>query len=156
MLKPSDGWKEGSVKIRVLCRGVKQKEEEAPEFIVDGILYWDIVEVITAELEDPDAFNNIHTTPYKEWWYPLSDAEPVCVYSETYNSDAMLQADKEMREHLQTAGDQEDRRAFVFYHHLLVEFPCSDPLAPKVRRSWYGPKRQVQGDLVTLEKSSPN
>ena len=46
--------------------------------------------------------------------------------------------------------------AFVFYHHLLVEFPHSDPLAPKVRRLQYGPKWQVQGDAVTLKKSSPN
>ena len=28
--------------------------------------------------------------------------------------------------------------------------------SPLVGRLWYGPKRQVQGDLVTLEKSSPN
>ena len=38
----------------------------------------------------------------------------------------------------------------------LVVFPHSDPLALRVGRLWYGPKRQVQGDPVTLEKSSPN
>ena len=118
-LKPGDGWREGSVKIRVPCRGVKQKEEDAPEFVVDGILYRDVVEVITAELEDPDAFDNIHTTPYEEWWYPCSDAEPVRVYSETYNSDAMLEADKEMRENLRTAGDQEDDREIFVVSALL-------------------------------------
>ena len=46
--------------------------------------------------------------------------------------------------------------AFVFYHHHLVVFPRSDPLALWVGQLWYGPKQQVQGDLVTLEKSSPN
>ena len=99
-LKVGDGWKEGSVSIRVPCTGVRQKEEEAPEFVVNGILYRDAVEVITAELKDPDAFENIHLTPYKEWWRPDPAEEPVRVYSEIYNSDAMLQADKEMRDNL--------------------------------------------------------
>lgn len=34
-----------------------------------------------------------------------------------------------------------------------VVFPHSDPLVLKMGRSRYGPKRQVQGDLVTLEKA---
>ena len=84
------------MRIRVPCTGVRQKEDEAPEFVVDGILYRDVVEVITTKLEDPDAFDNIHTTPYEEWQYPHPGGDPVRVYSETYNSNAMLQADKEM------------------------------------------------------------
>ena len=107
-LKAGDGWKEGSVRIRVPCTGKRQKEDEAPEFVVNGILYRDIVEVVTTELEDPDAFKNIHTTPYEEWWYPRPDGDPVRVYSETYNSDAMLQADKEMRDNLGAAHEPED------------------------------------------------
>ena len=95
-LGAGDGWKEGSVRIRVPCTRVKQKEDAAPEFVVNGILYRDVVEVINAELEDPDAFDNIHTTPYEEWWTPQPGANPIQVYSETYNSDAMLQADTEM------------------------------------------------------------
>lgn len=98
-LKAGNGWKEGSA-IRVPCTGVKQRENEAPEFVVKGILYRDVVEVITAELEDPDGFSGVHTTPYEEWWEPGSDEELVRVYSEVYNSDAMLQADAEMREGL--------------------------------------------------------
>ena len=70
-LTVSNGWKEGSVSIRVPCTGVTQKECDAPEFVVTGILYRDIVEVITAELEDPDAFDDIHITPYKEMWQQL-------------------------------------------------------------------------------------
>jgi hypothetical protein len=56
MLEPGDGWKTGSVKIRLPCTGVKQREQDAPEFTVDGILYRDAVEVITRELQDPDSF----------------------------------------------------------------------------------------------------
>lgn len=96
-LKAGDGWKEGSVSIRVPCTGVQQKESDAPLFVVDGILYRDIAEVITAELEDAEVFRNVHVTPYKEWWNPGFGDEPIRVYSESYNSDAMLQADAEMR-----------------------------------------------------------
>ena len=35
-------------------------------------------------------------------------------------------------------------------------FPTLGPPCPRVGRSWYGPKWQVQGDPVTLEKSSPS
>ena len=113
-LKVGDGWKEGSVSIRVPCTRVKQKESDAPEFIVNGILYRDIVKVIVAELEDPDSFNNIHTTPYTEWWNPGPGEDPVRVYSEIYNSDAMLKADKKMRDGLGTApGPEADLETFI-------------------------------------------
>jgi hypothetical protein len=73
-----------------------------------------VVEVIAAELEDPDTFENIHVTPYKEWWSPHPDEDPVRVYSETYNSDAMLQADEEMRKNLGTLhGSDSDLEAFI-------------------------------------------
>jgi hypothetical protein len=101
-LKAGDGWKEGSVRIRVPCTGVRQKESNAPEFVINGVLYRDVVEVITAELKDPDSFSNIHTTPYEEWWRPSPGEDPVRVYSEIYNSDAMLQADKKMQDDLET------------------------------------------------------
>ena len=113
-LEVGDGWKEGSVRIRVPCTKVQRKENDAPEFVVDGILYRDIVEVISAELEDENAFKNIHITPYKEWWCPCPGEDPVRVYSETYNSDGTLQADKKMRDKLGTThGPDSDLEAFI-------------------------------------------
>ena len=116
-LAVGDGWKEGSVSIRVPCTGVMQKECDAPEFVVTGILYRDVVEVITAELEDPDAFDDIHVTPYKEMWSPGTDEDPVRIYSEIYNSNAMLEADRRMRDDLNAAaaarGPDDDLEAFV-------------------------------------------
>lgn len=107
-LKVGDGWKEGSVKIRVPCTKVQQKESEAPEFVVDHILYRDAVEVIESELKDPDAFENIHVAPYKEWWCPRPSDDPIRVYSEIYNSDVMFEADTKTRENLSAAeGDLE-------------------------------------------------
>ena len=110
-LKAGDGWKEGSVKIRVPCTKVQQKESEAPEFTIDGILYRDVVEVVKSELKDPDAFENIHVVPHKEWWRPHPGKDPIRVYSETYNSDAMLQADAKMRENLGPL--QDNLEAFI-------------------------------------------
>ena len=113
-LEAGDGWKEGSVQIRVPCTRVKQKEVEAPEFVVDDILYRDIVKVIAAELEDADAFKYIHITPYKESWCPHPGDDPVRVYSETYNADTMLQAGEKMRDKLSTAdGSDSDLEGFV-------------------------------------------
>lgn len=103
-LKVGDGWKEGSVKIPVPCTRVQQKESEAPEFVVDGILYRDAVEVIESELKNPEVFESIHVVPYKEWWHPRQGEDPVRMYSEVYNSDVMLEADTKMREGLSSTG----------------------------------------------------
>ena len=59
--------------------------------------------MITAELKDPDTFHDIHVAPHKEWWNPGPREDPVRVYSEIYNSDAMLEADADMRRNLDSA-----------------------------------------------------
>jgi len=106
-LKPGDGWKCGKVAIRVPCTGHKQREEDAPEFTVDGIWYRDPVEVITKELADPDSFENIHIKPFEDYWRPTEASDPIRVYSEVYTSDAMLQLEKEFEETSETtAGPQ--------------------------------------------------
>lgn len=108
-LEPGDGWKTGSVKVRLPCTGIKQREEDAPEFTVDGILYRDVVEVIARELEDPDSFERIHIQPFEEWWKPSESEDPVRVYSDVYTSDAMLEADRQLRDSLKgttSAGPQ--------------------------------------------------
>lgn len=97
-LIPGDGWKCGSVTIRVLCVHHPQREEDAPEFTVDGIWYRDPAEVVTKELMDPGSFDKIHLKPFEEWWCPTEASEPVRVYSEIYTSDAMLQLEKEHEE----------------------------------------------------------
>ena len=104
-LDPSDGWKCGKVTIRVPCTGHKQREDDAPEFTVDGIYYRDAVEVITKELMDPDSFANIHIRPFEEWWQPAEDGDPIRVYSEAYTSDTMLRFEKELEETLTTTGN---------------------------------------------------
>jgi len=102
-LEPGDGWKTSSVKIRLPCTGVKQREEDAPEFTVDGILYRDAIEVITRELQDLDSFERIHIQPFEEWWKPSESEDSVRVYSDVYTSDAMLEADRQLRDSLKGA-----------------------------------------------------
>ena len=104
-LEPSGGWKRGKVTIRVPCTGHKQREEDAPEFTVDGIYYRDAVEVITQELKDPDSFANIHIRPFEEWWQPAEDSDPIRVYSEAYTSDTMLRFERELEETLTVNGN---------------------------------------------------
>ena len=97
-LIPGDGWKVGSVKIRLPCAKVQQREEDAPEFTVGGVLYRDPVEVITKALQEPDLFERIHLRPFEEWWKPSGSDDPVRVYSDVYTSDAMLKADRELQD----------------------------------------------------------
>ena len=101
------------MRIRVPCTRVKQKKSNAPEFIINGILYQDIVKVIKSELKDPDAFNSIHIAPYKEWWCPHPGEDSIRVYSEIYNSDAMLQADTKMRDDLSLVGQEDNLETFI-------------------------------------------
>ena len=77
MLKPSDGRKCGSVAIRVPCIYHPQREEDAPEFVVDGFYYRDATEIIAKELADSDSFNNIHLKAFEEWWRPTDTSNPV-------------------------------------------------------------------------------
>ena len=101
-LAPGDSWKTGTVRIKVPCTGVKQREEDAPEFVVEGVLYRDAVEVITNELRDPDSFENLHIQPFEEWWKPGEGDDPIRVYSEVYTADAMLEAERDLQEDLKS------------------------------------------------------
>ena len=51
---------------------------------------WDLVEIIRIAFQDPTALT-FHMTPYKHYWRPSEDAEPIRVFGEFYTSDAMLQ-----------------------------------------------------------------
>lgn len=103
-LKPGDGWKTGLVKIRLPCTGVKQCEQDALEFTVNGILYQDAVEVIMRELQDPDSFECIHIKLFEEWWKPSKSNDPVHVYSNVFMSNAMLEADRQLQDSLKAAA----------------------------------------------------
>ena len=92
VLKCGDEWKEANINIRIPCVGHKQKEEDAPVFTIKGLLYRDLVGVITEQLKDPDSFKEMYLQPFSEYWKPTENDPPVRVYGEIYSSNAMLEA----------------------------------------------------------------
>lgn len=95
-LKCGDEWKEADIDIPIPCVGHKQKEADAPVFTVKGLLYRDLVEVITGQLKDPDSFKEMYLQPFSEYWKPTESDTPIRVYGEVYSSDAMLDAQRKL------------------------------------------------------------
>ena len=86
-----DGWKEGSVKIHVPNTKSKHTSEYVvPEFQVSGVYYRPLLEVIRSMFQRPD-IQGSHWVPFK--WFHQSLEGQECVYSDIYNSDAMLEED---------------------------------------------------------------
>ena len=100
-LKCGDEWKEADINIPVPCVGHKQKEADAPVFTVKGLLYRDLIGVITEQLKDLDSFKEMYLQPFSERWKPTENDTPVRVYGEIYSSDAMLEAQHQLLQKLQ-------------------------------------------------------
>jgi hypothetical protein len=85
----NDNWKEGSVTIR--APKAKHKyvlETAAPEFEVSGVYYHPFLEVLKSACQSPEA-QKYHWVPFE--LFHKSAKEPVHIYSEIYNSEAMLE-----------------------------------------------------------------
>ena len=76
-LKCGDKWKEVDIKIPIPCVGHKQTEVDAPVFAVKGLLYRDLVGVITEQLKDLDSFKEMYLQPFSEHWKPTENDPPV-------------------------------------------------------------------------------
>ncbi|KAH9950133.1 hypothetical protein B0H21DRAFT_881501, partial [Amylocystis lapponica] len=114
VLTMADGWLEGSVEIPLPKEGSKvASEADAPLFTVSGIYYRRLLEVIKSAYQDPEA-RAYHWIPFKMFWRPgagelsslgTTDSgsespdveEDIRIYSELYNSDAMLEEDARIR-----------------------------------------------------------
>jgi hypothetical protein len=98
----ADGWREGSVKIRLPKEGVKYSSEgDAPEAEIKGIWYRPLRDLVKSMYED-ETQTHFHTIPHKLFRQKDSegntsstaeDPKPSSerVFSELYNSDAMLE-----------------------------------------------------------------
>lgn len=100
-LKCGDEWKKANIDIPVPCVGHKQTEADAPVFTVEGLLYRDLIGVITEQLKDPVSFKEMYLQPFSEHWKPTKNDPPVRVYGEIYSSDAMLEAQRQLLQKLQ-------------------------------------------------------
>ena len=99
----SDRWHTTSIPIRLPCERVKQSEENAPVFQVEGLHYRKITEVIRSAFEEPAA-QTFHTTPYKLYWQLDKNQAPERVFTEVYTADAMLREHEKVKTSPKVAG----------------------------------------------------
>jgi len=116
-----DGWQEGSVSIRLPNSKAKHKSEaDAPLFAVGGIYYRRLIEVIKAAYRGSGA-RKYHWIPHKLFYRPengtdssgqpgCDESEDIQVFSELYNSDAMIEEDAKIRAHLSEPGNKPDNK----------------------------------------------
>jgi len=90
-----DGWKKGSVTVHVPNTSQRYTSESAsPQFLVSGIHYCPLLEVIKAACQSPKS-ETYHWVPFKLLHQtPLTHMR---TYTDIYNSDAMLKEDAKIR-----------------------------------------------------------
>lgn len=107
----NDGWHETTVRLRIPCEDVSRAcvEEQTPEFEVPGVFHRSLVDIIRTTFQSPSALT-YHLIPFKLYAHPPAppqssstttaseptesstpDEPPERVYSELYNSDAMIE-----------------------------------------------------------------
>lgn len=92
-----DGWIETKVPISVPCDKVQHlSDAHAPVFLVKGLMYRKLLEVIKAAYKDPSA-EQYHISPYEEYWQSTPDSPPERIYSELYNSNSYIQEHESIR-----------------------------------------------------------
>jgi len=106
-----DGWKEGSVTLHVPNSKHKHASESAsPQFRVSGIYYRPLLEVIKAACRSSQA-KKYHWIPFK--LVHQSPAAHLRVYTDIYNSDAMLEEDAKIKAMGRDPGDDPDTEVAV-------------------------------------------
>ena len=98
-----DGWISTSINIPIPSetritgrRASDTSEARAPEFEVKDMHYRRPLEVLKSAIREKSA-EDFHLTPFKTMWKPEKGREPERLYSEVYNSDAMLREYNEIR-----------------------------------------------------------
>lgn len=94
-----DGWIETTVPISVPCDKYSYPSDaDAPIFHVKGLQYRNLLEVIRAAYEEQSA-EQLHISPYEEYWQPRPGSLPERIYSELYNANAYIQEHEKVRSH---------------------------------------------------------
>ncbi|KAI1786641.1 hypothetical protein LXA43DRAFT_897608 [Ganoderma leucocontextum] len=103
-----DGWHKASVEIPLPKSGAKYKSEEcAPTFTVTGVIHRRLLPLIKGVIQDAASrFSTVyHWLPHRKFWIPPPSPSKPALYTDCYNSNAMLEADAEIRRKPRAAGD---------------------------------------------------
>lgn len=104
-IQTNDGWRSGSVKIRMPAEDKIKRvrgETHAPELEIRDIHYRSLLHTIFETLDNPNA-PTVHYTPFQEYWKPSPDSNPERVYGEFYSSDCVLKMHEEVQNLPKTA-----------------------------------------------------
>lgn len=109
-----DGWQEGSIKIRLPKEGhAYNKEEDVPQFKVGNIFHRSFREVIRAAFQDVSA-RRFHWFPFRFLWRRKAPEgqhvppPPERLYTDIYNSDAMLEEHENIQEKAKLHREPDD------------------------------------------------
>ncbi|RDX49215.1 hypothetical protein OH76DRAFT_1351066, partial [Lentinus brumalis] len=119
-----DGWHNSSVFVPLpKTHSRHKKEAQAPQLRVDGVYHRNFLSMIEGVVSDASTpyANNIHWLPHELWWYPADipessertptpkpPPEPIRVYTDCYNSSAMLEEDAQLRQQPRNPDDSPD------------------------------------------------
>ncbi|KAI0677655.1 hypothetical protein C8Q78DRAFT_962019 [Trametes maxima] len=105
-----DGWIEGAVEISLPKTGVQHASEQAaPKFKVEGIHYRNLTELIRGAAQDSRFADLYHWHPNKLFWVPPQpNQQPIRVYTDNYNSDAMNREYEKIRAQPRNPADGPD------------------------------------------------
>ncbi|KAF9049001.1 hypothetical protein BJ165DRAFT_1592981 [Panaeolus papilionaceus] len=94
----TDGWKRASIALPLpYPRCKNNSEDDAPVHIVEGLLHRNLKDIITSAYAEPSAAE-LHISPFEEYWKPDPNSPPERIYSELYNSNALLQEHESIRQ----------------------------------------------------------
>ncbi|TBU42746.1 hypothetical protein BD309DRAFT_826103, partial [Dichomitus squalens] len=124
-----DGWQTSSVEIPLPRTYAKYKSEaEAPKFTVPGVVHRRLLPLVKLAIQDPESHlkHVYHWLAHKRFWVPplshtsvnpepssstssLPDTpSPIRVYTDCYNSNAMLEAEADIHQRPRVPGDAPD------------------------------------------------
>ncbi|TBU50965.1 hypothetical protein BD310DRAFT_775552, partial [Dichomitus squalens] len=103
-----DGWREIDIELHLPKERVQHEDERTTEsFFVRGIWARKFTEVIKAAIRDPVA-RKYHWVPHQLFRRRSADQPPERIYSEVYNSDAMLEEHQKLQNKPRNPDDGPD------------------------------------------------
>ena len=146
----ADGWKKGSVTLNVPnTKHQYTSESECPEFHVSGIHYCPLIEVIKAACRGPQT-SKYHWIPFK--LFHQSPTGPLRVYTDIYNSDAMLREDAKIKSLQRDLKDDPDVETAIL---AILLWSDSTHLATFGTASLW-PVYMYLGNLSKYDRGRPN